>query len=150
TATLTATATHTLTPSDTPTPSATPTLEEPVLVVTAVMDDVSLDQNTAINNQQSTITLAEQVLPDGTSAPPSAYGWKTYESDHPAVVYEGAWTKITSRQASRGQYHYSVEPGAAIRFEFEGTAVRIRYVAFSNGGHWQLWIDGDLISDFGN
>ncbi|MCI0713743.1 MAG: hypothetical protein L0154_26530 [Chloroflexi bacterium] len=146
----TVTATLTATSSTTPTPSVTPTLAEPVLVVTAVMDGVRLYQDRASDSTHSTIPPPVQILPDATSASPATYGWKTYESDHPAIVYEGAWTKISSRQASRGQYHYCVEPGSLIRFSFEGSAVRLRYVAFSNGGQWQLWIDGQLVTEFDN
>jgi hypothetical protein len=65
------------------------------------------------------------------------------ESDHPNLDYvTGNWTEMWSWSAGQNEYHYSIDPDAAVRLAFEGEGVRICYVAFWNGGIWEVVIDG--------
>jgi hypothetical protein len=72
--------------------------------------------------------------------------WVAFESDHPAMRYiEGRWTPIGSLQASQGQYHFSEDSDAMLSFSFSGEAIRVRYVGFTNGGIWNVLIDGEIV-----
>jgi hypothetical protein len=133
--TLSPTATPTLTPTITPTPTAsptptiTPTLATRVLEVTAVMPGVIG-------------FTPDNTMPD---APPLDE-WVRLESDHPNLEYvAGQWTAMWSWSAGQSEYRYSVDPEAAVRLAFEGEGVRVCYVAFWNGGLWEVIIDGQLV-----
>jgi hypothetical protein len=72
--------------------------------------------------------------------------WVAFESDHPAMRYiEGNWIPIGSLQASQGQYHFTEDTNAKVSFTFNGEAVRVRYVGFSNGGVWNVLLDGMIV-----
>jgi hypothetical protein len=72
--------------------------------------------------------------------------WVGFESDHPAMRYiEGNWIPIGSLQASQGQYHFTEDTTAKVRFTFTGEAVRVRYVGFINGGVWNVLLDGMIV-----
>jgi hypothetical protein len=58
---------------------------------------------------------------------------------------KGSWQPIGSLQASQGQYHYTEDTDATVRFSFSGQAVRVRYVGFTNGGVWQVVLDGQVV-----
>ncbi len=133
--TLTSTAMPTLTPTASPTPTAsstptiTPTLATRVLEVTAVMPGV--------------IGFApENSTPDALPLDE----WVRLESDHPNLEYvAGQWTEMWSWSAGQNEYRYSVDPDAAVRLAFEGEGVRVCYVAFWNGGMWEVVIDGQVV-----
>jgi hypothetical protein len=133
--TLAPTATPTLTPTNTPTPTAsptptiTPTLATRVLEVTAVMPGVP------------------GVMPvSGTPDVLPLDEWVRLESDHPNLEYiAGQWTPMWSWSAGQNEYRYSVDADAAVRLAFEGEGVRVCYVAFWNGGMWEVNIDGQVV-----
>jgi hypothetical protein len=135
-ATLPPTTTPTLTPTPsptstaTPTPTITPTLATRVLDVTAAMPGVP------------------GVAPvSGTpeEAPPLDE-WVRLESDHPNLDYvSGKWTPMWSWSAGQNEYRYSVDADAAVRLDFEGEGVRVCYVAFWNGGIWDVVVDGQVV-----
>lgn len=128
------TATPTLTPTVSPTPTAsstptiTPTLAVRVLEITAVMPGIALDEPTS---NTDTLPLDE---------------WVRLESDHHNLEYvAGQWTAMWSWSAGQNEYRYSVDPEAAVRLAFEGEGVRVCYVAFWNGGLWEVIIDGQVV-----
>jgi hypothetical protein len=128
TATLTLTPTVTPTPTASPTPTITPTLAVRVLQITAVMPGVMLD--TASAPESEALPLDE---------------WVRLESDHPNLEYvAGQWTAMWSWSAGQNEYRYSVDPDAAVRLDFEGEGVRVCYVAFWNGGMWEVMVDGQV------
>lgn len=152
-ATLTATPSPTLTPSSTATASATPTLATRVGVVTLIMPDVTLPAS-ATPLPENLRILAEapapiEPLPDATLLPfPYAdfTDWVSFESDHPAMHYRaGVWSPLRSERASQGQYHYTEDTHAEVGLTFTGEAVRVRYVGFTNGGVWELLVDGAVL-----
>jgi hypothetical protein len=139
TATLPVTAAPTVTPTLTPTaspsptasstPTVTPTLSVRVLEVTAVMPGVMID---------TAPVLASEVLPLDE--------WVRLESDHPNLDYvSGEWVPMWSWSAGQNEYRYSVDPDAAVRLDFEGEGVRVCYVAFWNGGMWEIVVDGRVV-----
>lgn len=127
TLTLTPTASPTHTPS--PTPTITPTLAVRVLEVTAVMPGVRIDAAPA--SVPEALPLDE---------------WVRLESDHPRLDYvSGEWVPMWSWSAGQNEYRYSIDPDAAVRLGFEGQGVRVCYVAFWNGGMWEIVIDGQVV-----
>ncbi|MBZ0315727.1 MAG: hypothetical protein K8L91_04850 [Anaerolineae bacterium] len=143
----TATATNTLSP----TPTAT--LATRVVVATLVMPDVTLPPS-ATPLPENLYILAN--VPDPVEPLPNATllswpytnftDWVAFESDHPAVRYVAdTWMPIRSRQASQGQYHFTEDTNANVSFTFIGEAVRVRYVAFTNGGVWNVRLDGLMV-----
>jgi hypothetical protein len=129
TATPTLTPTNTLTSTASPTPTITPTLATRVLEVTAVMPGVL------------------GLMPvSGTSEALPLDEWVRLESDHPNLEYvAGQWTPMWSWSAGQNEYRYSVDPEAAVRLAFEGEGLRVCYVAFWNGGMWEVIVDGQVI-----
>lgn len=164
TVTLVPTASHTPTPSPLPpsataipsiTPSATmtATLAVRVAETNLIMPDVTLPA-TSTPLPDNLLILAEPLppvepLPNATFVPfpyTDFTGWAAFESDHPAMQYvAGEWTPIGSLQASQGQYHYTEDTDAVVRFSFSGEAVRVRYVGFTNGGVWNMLLDGMIV-----
>jgi hypothetical protein len=126
TPTLTPTASPTHTPS--PTPTITPTLSVRVLEVTAVMSGLALEPFTDPLATTETLPLDD---------------WVRFESDHPALDYvSGEWIAMWSWSAGQNEYRYSVDADAAVRLDFQGEGVRVCYVAFWNGGIWDVVVDG--------
>jgi len=163
TVTLVATTTRTPTPSltssvtatATTTPSSTPTmtLSTRTAHLAIILPDVTLP-STATPLPDNLHILAEppepvEPLPNATliSFPYNDFTeWIAFESDHPAMRYiQGNWTPIGSKRASQGQYHYTEDTDAVVRFAFDGEAVRVRYVGFTNGGIWNVRIDGEVV-----
>ena len=131
TTTPTATPTASPTPTTSPTPTDTPTLAVRVLEVTAVMPGVPLEP--------AARTLA-------TSDAPPLSAWVRLESDHPNLNYvRGDWVPMWSWSASQNEYRYSVDADAAVQLDFAGEGVRVCYVAFWNGGIWEVVVDGRVI-----
>jgi hypothetical protein len=129
TATPTLTPTTTSTPTPSPTPTITPTLATRVLEVTAVMPGVPGFAPVS-----------------GTSDALPLDKWVRLESDHPNLEYvAGQWTEMWSWSAGQNEYHYSVDPDAAVRLAFEGEGLRVCYVAFWNGGMWEVVADGQVV-----
>lgn len=133
--TLAPTTMPTLTPTASPSPTAsatptvTPTLAVRVLEITAVMPGVVLD--TAPASEPGALSLDE---------------WVRFEADHPALDYLGGeWIDMWSWSAGQNEYRYSVDLDAAVRLDFEGEGVRVCYVAFWNGGRWEVVIDGQVV-----
>jgi hypothetical protein len=133
--TLAPTATPTLTPTASPSPTASPTptvtltLAVRVLEVTAVMPGVMID---------TAPVPASDVLPLDE--------WVRFESDHPSLDYvSGEWVPMWSWSAGQNEYRYSVDPEATVRLAFEGEGVRVCYVAFWNGGIWEVVVDGRVV-----
>ncbi len=130
TATLTLTPTPSPTSTATPTPTITPTLATRVLEVMAVMPGVP-GFAPGSGTPDETLPLDE---------------WVRLESDHPNLEYvSGEWTPMWSWSAGQNEYRYSVDADAAVRLDFEGEGVRVCYVAFWNGGMWEVVIDGQVV-----
>ncbi len=161
TATFTATLapTVTFTPSPTvmaaitPSPTPTATLATRVAVATIIMPDVTLPPSpTPLPDNLQVLAEAPdpiEPLPNATLLPfpyTDFTGWVAFESDHPAMRYiEGNWTPIGSLQASQGQYHFTEDATAKVSFTFTGEAIRLRYVGFTNGGVWNVLLDGMIV-----
>ncbi|NLF76560.1 MAG: hypothetical protein GX573_12760, partial [Chloroflexi bacterium] len=129
TPTLTPTATPSHTPS--PTPTILPTLAARVLQVTAVMPGVVLEPVADPLATTDALPLDE---------------WVRLESDHPNLDYvSGEWIDMWSWSAGQNEYRYSVDSDAAVRLDFEGEGARVCYVAFWNGGMWEMVIDGQVV-----
>ncbi|MEB2286583.1 MAG: hypothetical protein OZ934_00565 [Anaerolineae bacterium] len=129
TPTLTPTASPTHTPS--PTPTITPTLAVRVLQVTAVMPGLALEPGAGPLATTDALPLDE---------------WVRLESDHPNLEYvSGEWIDMWSWSAGQNEYRYSVDSAAAVRLDFEGEGVRVCYVAFWNGGIWEVVVDGRIV-----
>ncbi len=133
--TLAPTATPTLTPAPSPTatatltPTITPTLETRVLEITAVMPGVP--------GFMSVSGTPDEALPLDE--------WVRLESDHPNLDYvSGKWVEMWSWSAGQNEYRYSVNADAAVHLTFEGEGVRVCYVAFWNGGTWEVVVDGQV------
>jgi len=72
--------------------------------------------------------------------------WVRLESDHPNLHYvSGEWIDMWSWSAGQNEYRYSVDADAAVRLGFEGEGVRVCYVAFWNGGIWEVAVDGRVV-----
>ncbi len=134
--TLAPTATPTLTPTPSPTltatpmPTITPTLTTRVLKITAVMPGVP--------GLAPISGTPDEALPRDE--------WVRLESNHPNLDYvSGAWVEMWSWSAGQNEYRYSVDADAAVRLNFEGEGVRVCYVAFWNGGMWEVVIDGQVV-----
>ena len=130
------TATPTLTPTTSPTqtpspsPTITPTLAVRVLEVTAVMPGMT--------------GLVADPLATPDALPLDE--WVRFESDHPSLDYmSGEWVDMWSWSAGQNEYRYSVDADAAVHLDFEGEGVRVCYVAFWNGGIWEIVVDGQMI-----
>ena len=146
TPTSTVTVTSSLTTTLTPSPTLTPTLSVRVIELHAVMPGVDIPP-TPTDFPFGTILLPAppqpiEPLPDATYQPPPYIHWYSFESDHPLVQYFGTWTPQLNRDASRGQYHHTEHLGDSLRFVFEGEAFRLRYVAATNMGQFEIRIDG--------
>lgn len=130
--TTTPTLTPTASPSPTasPTPTITPTLAVHVLQITAVMPGVA--------------GLAVEPLATSDALPLDE--WVRLESDHPNLEYlSGEWIDMWSWSAGQNEYRYSVDADAVVRLAFEGEGVRVCYVAFWNGGIWEVVVDGQIV-----
>lgn len=153
TSTFTPFPTASATASATPSPTATGTLATRVAVTTITMPDVTLPPSTTPLPENLQILAAApapiEPLPNATllSFPYIDFtDWVSFESDHPAMRYiEGSWTPIGSLQASQGQYHFTEDTNAKMSFTFTGEAVRVRYIGFTNGGVWNVLLDGMMV-----
>ncbi|MDX2139392.1 MAG: hypothetical protein SF123_15010 [Chloroflexota bacterium] len=150
TATLTPTIMPTFTAEPTVAPTeALPTLATRVLEISAVMPGVYLLPTVTPYPPEVTVIPAPpnpyEPLPDATRMPPPYFGWTSFESDHPNVIYTTRWERRLHEDASRGQYHRTEDMYSSVRFAFEGEGLRIRYVAARNMGMFQVVVDGVVI-----
>jgi hypothetical protein len=149
TSTLTVTPTSTFTATSTPT--NTPPLESLVLYVTVINPGVTLDSppsptvfktDTPLPTFRAPFPSGEIALV-GTGAPDT--GWVRYESANIAYNYtEGRWFRYRADRASARGYSYSADKNARVMLSFVGAVVRVRYVAYSLYGIFEIYIDGQL------
>jgi hypothetical protein len=161
----TAEPTHMLRPAATPTPTvmptfaasptlapteALPTLATRVLDIYSVMPGVFVPATATPYPPNVTFIPAPpnpyEPLPDATRMPPPYFGWTSFESDNPNVVYATRWERRLHENASRGQYHRTEDVSSSIALAFEGEGLRIRYVAARNMGMFQVVVD-DIVID---
>lgn len=155
TATDTLTVTYTATPTPTATATATATLTSTstlatrVLEIRAIMPGVYVPPTLTLFPHGTILLPAPpqpiEPLPDATHEPPPYTGWYSFESDHPAVRYSTPWLPRLNANASQGQYHRSENLQSYASFAFEGEGLRIRYVAATNMGQFQVVVDGVIL-----
>ncbi len=127
----TASSTNTPTATASPTPTITPTLAINVLAVTAIVPGTKAESGPTATTTEA-LPLEE---------------WIRFESNHPDLEYAaGTWEQMESWSAGQNEYSYSVDANATVRLTFAGEGVRICYVAFWNGGIWQIEIDDEVVS----
>lgn len=140
--------TSTATASPTVIPSVTPTLAERLLVVSASMPEVSIAPTVTQFAQRTVIPAPPnpvEPLVDATNNAPPFLGWFSFESDYPTVHYDPPWTPRLAQDASRGQYHRIDIVYGTATFAFEGEGLRLRYVAATNMGIFEIVVDGSVI-----
>ena len=153
TATFTATPTSTNTPTATLTPSNTPTLATLIVQVTA--DDL---RSTATPSAAPTLAATATMQPTAVIPSPSPQipiastttagpGWIRYETNNPAFEYTiGRWYSFKAARASGGSYMYSGDWNAVAVLPFEGAGLRVRYVAYTLYGIFEIRLDGRLVA----
>jgi hypothetical protein len=153
TATFTATPTNTNTPTATLTPSSTPTLATLILQVTA--GDA---RSTSTPFAAPTLTATATMPPTSTipSPPPqipaastaaAAPGWIRYETNDPVFEYTiGRWYSFKAARANGGSYMYSADLNAVAVLPFEGAGLRVRYVAYTLYGIFEIRLDGQVVA----
>jgi hypothetical protein len=126
-----------------------PTLATRVLEINAVMPGVFVPATASPYPPDVTVIPAPpnpyEPLPDATRLPPPYFGWTSFESDNPHVVYATRWERRLHQNASRGQYHRTDDVYSSVAFAFEGEGLRIRYVAARNMGLFHVVVDGIVI-----
>jgi hypothetical protein len=151
TATVTLTPTATNSPTATLTPSSTPTLAALILRVTA--DDLP---STVTPSAAPTLTATTQptaIIPSPPPQIPAAStasavpGWIRCETNDPAFEYTiGRWYSFKAARASGGSYMYSGDPNAVTVLPFEGAGLRVRYVAYTLYGIFEIRLDGQVVA----
>jgi hypothetical protein len=74
-----------------------------------------------------------------TSISPTLYPG-AHQEDHYALTREGRWETVESEEAALGRYARSTEPGASLRFTFEGASLTL--VPGPGAGEIELSMDG--------
>jgi hypothetical protein len=153
TATATSTPTATNSPTATLTPSNTPTLATLILRVTA--DELrSTDAPSAAPSITATATLQPtSIVPSPPPQIPAAStaaagpGWMRYETNDPVFEYTiGRWYSFKAARASGGSYMYSADLNAVAVLPFEGAGLRVRYVAYTLYGIFEIRLDGQVVA----
>jgi hypothetical protein len=130
-------------------PSVTSTLAARLLNVVAVMPGVYQPPRATPYPPDVTVIPAVpnpyEPLAEATRTAPPYYGWYSFESDHPDVMYATRWERRLHTLASRGQYHRTEDVYSSVSFTFEGEGLRIRYVAARNMGAFQVVVDGVVL-----
>lgn len=143
------TATATPPPTETPAPPLLPTLSERVVEMIVVMPGVFIPPAPTDFPSGTTLLSAPpqplEPLPDATDSAPPFFGWYSFESDYPTVLYSPPWTPRLSPFASRGQYHRTETAYSTASFMFEGEGLRVRYVAAQNMGMFEIVVDGVVL-----
>ncbi|MBN8590752.1 MAG: hypothetical protein J0M33_03295 [Anaerolineae bacterium] len=126
-----------------------PTLATRVLEIYAVMPGVVMPPTATPYPANVTVIPAPpnpyEPLPDATRLPPPYFGWTSFESDNPNVIYTTRWERRLHENASRGQYHRTEDVYSSVVFAFEGEGLRIRYVVARNMGIFHVVVDGVVI-----
>jgi hypothetical protein len=65
-----------------------------------------------------------------------------HQEDHWALEFEGAWETVTDQRAVLGAYRVSREPGASLRFTFQGTDLDLVVCRSEGGGRARVSVDG--------
>lgn len=147
----TPTSTNTPLPTATFTPSAT--LATRVFAVTVVNPGVAfVDNNVPTFTPTPLPTLGVPTLPVQVSLPlastETALGWVRYEDNSSDITWAGKWNVVTSQttfRATGGSYRYSTDLDSAMKLHFLGAGLRIRYIAASNCGVFEIRVDGKLV-----
>jgi hypothetical protein len=151
TATLTPTATNS--PTATLTPSSTPTLATLILRMTADDSRSTVTPSAAPTLTATPTTPPTSIIPSPPPQIPAAStasavpGWIRYETNTPAFEYTiGRWYSFKAARASGGSYMYSGDPNAVAVLPFEGAGLRLRYVAYTLYGIFEIRLDGRVIA----
>ena len=139
--------TRTAAPMTSPSPS--PTLAQRLLIVSASMLAASAVP-TPIPLSGDRVVLPAPPHPiepliDATDSAPPFMGWLSFESDYPTIHYAPDWLERFTPHASRGEYHRTDTLSGTATFAFEGEGLRIRYVAATNMGIFEVSVDGKLL-----
>ncbi|MEO8391403.1 MAG: hypothetical protein ABI700_00285 [Chloroflexota bacterium] len=130
-------------------PSPTATLAQRLLTVSAWMPGVLIEPTRSQISSGTVFIPAPpnpvEPLIDATDSAPPFIGWFSFESDYPTVQYAQDWLERFTTAASRGEYHRTDSPSGRAIFAFEGEGLRIRYVAATNMGLFQIVVDGKLL-----
>jgi hypothetical protein len=78
--------------------------------------------------------------------PPRVY-WGYHQEDHWALEWVGAWEQVDDGRAILGGLRRASESGAALRFTFVGTELQLAVHKSSQGGVFQVSIDGKARAD---
>ncbi len=130
-------------------PSPTATLAQRLLIFSAWMPGVPIEP-TQTRLPSGTVLIPAPPNPvepliDATDNAPPFIGWFSFESDYPTVQYAQNWLERFTTAASHGEYHRTDSPSGMATFAFEGEGLRIRYVAATNMGLFQIAVDGKLL-----
>jgi hypothetical protein len=153
TTTFTPTATETLTPTTTPTSTVTPTLGMLVLQITAVNPGAGIDPSPTATGYTTPTALPTVNVPPPPRTIPLAeqnaptVGWVRYETADPAYRYVGRWFPFQAARASQGGFSYTTDPEARVSLPFSSAGLRVRYVANTLYGIFQIRIDGQLAAE---
>src|SRR5258708_27661912 len=74
-------------------------------------------------------------------------GWTRYETNDPVFEYTiGRWYNFKAARASGGSYVYSADLNAVAVLPFEGAGLRVRYVAYTLYGIFEIRLDGQVVA----
>jgi hypothetical protein len=146
--------TATPTPTATSTLTTTPTLATLVLHITAINPGVIIEQppTATVHVSPTPLPTVAVPLPQLQIPLPAADaplpGWVRYETADSAFHYvAGRWLPFQTIWASQGGYSYSADPEARVTLTFTGAGVRVRYVAYTLYGIFQIRIDGQVVAE---
>lgn len=147
--TLTATPTRTNMPTATLTPSSTSTLSTLILKITAdeihATDTPSAVPTFTLMPPTAVIPMPPAQIPLASTN--TAPGWMRYETSSLAFEFTiGRWHTYRAARASGGSYMYSAEASAVTILPFEGAGLRLRYVAYSLFGIFEVRVDGRVVA----
>jgi hypothetical protein len=98
---------------------------------------------TATSQPTSTLPVPPPQIPAASTS--TGPGWVRYETSDTAFEYTiGRWYSYRAPRASSGSYMYSADANAVAILPFEGAGLRVRYVAFSLFGIFEIRIDGKM------
>jgi serine protease AprX len=68
--------------------------------------------------------------------------WQQVADNNPAINYLTKWKPQSSSISSQGQYLMSRRRGAEVQFDFIGDSLKVQYVTATDGGHAEVFLDG--------
>jgi hypothetical protein len=100
----------------------------------------------AVRGQDATPNLGPIVTASAVAKAAAPLGAGKYDDTHAGWTYGGGWSVYNGTGPYNNTNHYTKTAGDTASFAFSGSQFVLSYVAYTNRGSFEVWVDGTLVT----